>query len=152
MVAQFGAVEGGLMTPGDLLAPEGLQVPASKAEGVLTTPWTSQDSDADACFEMSEAIVACDARGLFAALGYGVLTSECQLEGFEATVPLFAVPVLRGVSRVSPGAALPARDRLALLSREPEGICGAEAGLASGVRLRLDRDAASKQVVARRTE
>lgn len=152
MVAQFGVVEGGLMTSGDLLAPEGLQVPALKNAGELTTPWIEQGESASAAFDLSESIVACDSRGLFAALSYGVLGSQCELEGFEVSVPLLATPVLRGVSRVSPGAPLPMRDRLRLVTREGESIVAAEAGLPTGARLRLDRDSTSKEVIVRRIE
>lgn len=147
-IAQFGSVEGGLMTPGDLVAPEGLQEKAARIEDEFRTPWKNATDEAPP--GDYRAIVACDARGLFAALSYLEMDSGPTLEPYDVRVPILASPVLRGVTRIAPGTPFGFDDGLAL--RVIDGsVALAEARSKSGEVLRLDRDASSKEVMPRRS-
>src|SRR5690606_35204416 len=100
---QFGPVGGGQVTPGDLRAPSQLDQPARERGDELGLPFEPSDAAQGGA---AHAIVAVDARGLFVGLEFTVLESGLELTGYEPTVPLMAVPVLRGVPRVAPGTPL----------------------------------------------
>lgn len=100
-ITQFGTIEEGLMTAGDLVAPGDLQVRAVEVAGGFQAPWAGGEMPRVA--GDAHAIVVGDARGLFVALTLTELPEGASLEPFETTVPLTAAPVLRGSQRVSPG-------------------------------------------------
>ena len=52
-------------------------------------------------------MLACDGRGIIAALAYAPARNGVDLPGFEVRIGGAAVPVRRGVTRVPPGALLP---------------------------------------------
>jgi hypothetical protein len=103
-LTQFGVVEGGLVTRSDLVASAGIQVRAQVVDGGWCSPW-SDESSLD-CVEKTHAIVAGDVQGVFAALSYSELRQGALLEPYDVNVPLAAVPVRRGLSRVTPGTPL----------------------------------------------
>lgn len=141
----FGTVEGGLITPADLAAREDVQAKARVSDDAYRTPWGDTDANRGGA---GHAIVAGDSMGLFVALSYGELTSGLELIPFETTVPMTAKPVLRGVTRVSPGTPIPRSDSLRL-PRSPNGVvCGASVDLGGRVLsvLRVDD---GKELMAR---
>jgi gamma-glutamyltranspeptidase/glutathione hydrolase len=107
LVAVGGAVAGGTLTAEDL---DGA-LPGDTAAAVLAAgehavafgfPWPPTCTvAADA-----EAIVACDAQGLVAALGYMPDRDGVAVDALEITLAKHADPVRRGVARTPPGTTL----------------------------------------------
>jgi gamma-glutamyltranspeptidase/glutathione hydrolase len=106
------ASEGGLMTPRDLEPPELRAEPLAErmlaGESFRVVPGNAGSS------ARAAAVLACDALGVFAALAYRPLEPGIALEELEVLAPDCAVPVLRGVPRVTPGSALGAGFALGL--------------------------------------
>ncbi len=76
------------------------------ASAVSVWPWATEGaSDADPGWVV-DVIVAADARGGVAALSYSHQEKGIALPAVELSTPLVAVPVRRGVTRVTPGAVL----------------------------------------------
>jgi|GEM_PF-1031940 len=103
---QFGVVEQGAVTVTDMIAADGLQARSAREGDAHVLPWEASNPE-DSPLGEGHSIVAVDARGLFAAVTYSSLPVGLVLEPFEVTVPSLSVPVMRGVSRVTPGEALP---------------------------------------------
>jgi gamma-glutamyltranspeptidase/glutathione hydrolase len=59
-------------------------------------------------------VLACDARGLIAALAYTPARAGIEVPGLEVSLGRSAIPVRRGVTRVAPGTLLPALAPLAV--------------------------------------
>jgi hypothetical protein len=161
LLARFGPAEQGNWGTADLVAASDIQrvpLPSVTGEGEsLTLPWqvdgASKDADVEGAtrraWGRAQNIVAVDASGLFVALSYRELPDLGHLEEFELSLPAFAVPVLRGVPRVTPGEALPTPADLYLDRDESGAICAARALAASdGPALRIVRDAATKEAFA----
>jgi hypothetical protein len=130
--SQYGPVGQGQVTSGDLRAPAGLDQPALEVGDTLCLPFDANiDGGAKAQGGTAHAIVAVDARGLFVGLEFTVLDGGAELTGYEVTVPLLAVPVLRGVPRVAPGTPLGTLPPLRLV-REAGAITRVEAELGVG--------------------
>jgi gamma-glutamyltranspeptidase/glutathione hydrolase len=114
LLAAGGAVAGGALTAADIeeaTPTEGEAVATAAGEGltVYTPPplesvAPAQGGDADVDVE---AILACDGRGLIAALAYAPVRSGVGVPGFEVSIGGAAVPVRRGVTRLPPGTLLP---------------------------------------------
>jgi hypothetical protein len=103
-VRAFGAPSGGAVTPADFARPEGLDVPALRAER-LSAPWAST---ATAAFARGACVSAIDVSGMFVAAAFECQPEALYVDELELSAPLVAVPTLRGVPRTAPGAAIPA--------------------------------------------
>lgn len=157
LLAKFGPAEQGNWGLADLVATSEIQkVPlAGDGEGEsLTLPWQGGGSQleqmlAQRAWGRPQNIVAVDATGLFVALSYRELPERAYLEEFEVTMPAFAVPVLRGVPRVTPGEPLPTPAELYLDRDETGAICAARAlTLPQLEPLRIVRDTGTKEAFA----
>lgn len=152
-----GAVAGGTLTAEDLaeLRPEAAGARASTVGGgvgdgdpvtVVTAPWDAPSGgDAGAALS-AEVLVACDGRGVMAALAYAPARDGIAVDALELAVNREASPVRRGVTRVPPGTPLAAPAPIAILSRsggfwvaagvpggsaiEPEALIDLSSGLA----------------------
>ncbi|HSC89517.1 MAG TPA: hypothetical protein VLC09_19680 [Polyangiaceae bacterium] len=158
LLGQFGPAEGGNLSPADLSPPSQLDGAAASAGAVSGLPWDAELDPGAAGSESpalaaaagsAHGIVAIDANGQFVALGLRELTSASLIDGFETTMPLLGEPVMRGVSRVAPGAVLPL-DLALEVERDPGGaliaISAKRLGASGGRELRLGRDPATKAV------
>lgn len=100
------AAEGGLVTPSDLEPPELAAAPlvATKLGDAdwLVAPETGSGAES----QSASAILAVDAQGVFAAVAYRRVELGRVVDELELLVPLSAVPVVRGVPRVTPGTRL----------------------------------------------
>jgi len=79
----------------------------------------------------AEAIVACDGRGVLAALAYAPADDGVPVPDLDLALGRDAVPVRRGVPRVAPGTLLPAAAPIAILLRGRFAAAVALEGLAS---------------------
>jgi gamma-glutamyltranspeptidase/glutathione hydrolase len=119
MLRAAGLSQGGLLTPSDFGSVPALDCEAAtrKVGGVtlIEPPWAGDATDVDpAELGIGCAVMAIDVRGTFAALSYRRLSDGFSLEDLELEAPLSAIPVLRGVTRVAPGARLPAPAPIAI--------------------------------------
>lgn len=109
LVRAFGAPNGGLLTPADFSAPQGLDLAAVELEQsgrkLLGVPWAAA---AQRPFTRGVGVCAIDINGLVAAAMFEAQPEGSYVEELELSAPLLAVPTLRGVARVTPGTALPA--------------------------------------------
>jgi hypothetical protein len=102
-------VAGGALTGADLqeatpAEAEATATPAGEGLTVYAPPFPVPGEDGGG----AEVVLACDARGLIAALAYVPARDGIAVPGLEVTLGRFAVPVRRGVTRVAPGTVLPA--------------------------------------------
>ncbi len=108
MLRVAGPSQGGLLSPADFAA-----VPKVDAEAVtrgrgsdriLEAPWAAAAAGMDVePIGLGFAVCAVDVRRVLAALCYRRVTSGFTVDELELEAPLAAVPVMRGVPRVSPG-------------------------------------------------
>jgi gamma-glutamyltranspeptidase/glutathione hydrolase len=112
-----GPSQGGLLTPADFGAVPDVDQPAVEAAGALLEPGWARDELDGTDLGIGGAVVAVDIRGMFAALSYRRTVNGFPLEDLELESPLVAVPVLRGVTRVAPGARLPVPAPIAIRHR-----------------------------------
>src|SRR5205085_1377043 len=105
----FGAPNGGWVTPADFARPEGLDVPATRAEqgpaSLPVAPWAEQ---ANGAFVRGVTVSAIDVNGMFVAAAFECQPEALYVEELELSAPLLAAPTLRGVPRVTPTTPLPA--------------------------------------------
>lgn len=107
-----GESAGGVLTPADLRSISGVDCPATIHEiggsRWVVAPWALSDAPESVPEELGtgHAICAIDVRGLFATLSYRRVMNGVSVEELEAEAPPIAIPVLRGVTRVSPGSPL----------------------------------------------
>src|SRR5262245_33880869 len=105
-----GPSQGGLLTPADFGSLGELDTPAAeratRAGSVIEAPWVGEAKNAES-LGIGCAVAAVDVRGVFAVVLYRRVVDGLLLEENELEVPLVAVPVLRGVTRIAPGASLP---------------------------------------------
>jgi hypothetical protein len=98
--------EGGLLTQADFVAPETLDFAAAeratRGESVLEAPWAAGKPREGAPL-INEGVVAVDARGVYAVLGYSRLGEGLEVAALELVAALAATPVERGTPRVRPG-------------------------------------------------
>jgi gamma-glutamyltranspeptidase/glutathione hydrolase len=154
-----GPSQGGLVTPSDFGPVTDIDQPAAERSmdgaGLLEPAWASESvAEADG-LGIGCAVCAVDVRGVFAALTYRRSTDGLPLEELDLEAPLLAVPVKRGVARVTPGAPLPTPAPIALL-KDASGalfeVCAAPAALrfepggTASPLLRVRRNAATGEV------
>jgi gamma-glutamyltranspeptidase/glutathione hydrolase len=112
LLAVGGRMAGGTLTATDLeeATPDEAETEATllgESVTVHAPPFATTNGDA-------EGIVACDARGVIAALAYAPSRDGIQVPDLEVTLGRLAVPVRRGVTRIAPGAPLPAPAPIAI--------------------------------------
>ena len=132
LIAVGGAVAGGVLTERDLEEARPAETDAvttalASGANVFTSPWAPSEASAAA----SEAIVACDGRGIVAAIAYAPSLAGIVVPELGITLARDAVPVLRGVTRVAPGTPLAASAPIALLGRKGFWAAVGLAGVAS---------------------
>lgn len=155
--------EGGLLTPKDLDAPQDLDVPAREAlvgEGRFSVaPWALETPPAEPASGRGAAVLALDVQGTLAAVVYRVADRGVWVEELEMLAPFAAVPVRRGVPRVSPGARLPTPAPVAVRWDEAQGptelLVDPQAALLdlarpAAVRWALRRNPATRLIESRR--
>jgi gamma-glutamyltranspeptidase/glutathione hydrolase len=112
LLAAGGAVAGGALTEADIeeatpTEGEAVVTAAGEALTVYTPPPLESAAPAQGSGADVEAILACDGRGLVAALTYAPARTGVGVPGFEVSIGGDAVPVRRGVTRIPPGTLLP---------------------------------------------
>lgn len=144
-LATFGPIEGGGVTNDDLSPPEHVNLPARESLEGWKLPWCAADDDEP--IGRLHSIVAVDGRGLTVALSLERPHRPLSLEDFEVAVPALAQPVMRGVSRVSPGSSLSSFADLQIKKDESGRISGVTARLEkTRGSLSLSRDPESREV------
>jgi gamma-glutamyltranspeptidase/glutathione hydrolase len=127
IVALCGRVVGGLLTRDDLDAILPAIVPASEvalrgpARHAAFVPW-SEEANAESGVSAAHVhvVAAADHRGLLAVACYERSEVGVAIDALELIAPFTATPVLRGKTRVSPGALLPAAAPIALVRTASE--------------------------------
>jgi hypothetical protein len=116
-----GEPSGGLITSTDLRSVAEIDHAALSVERqgarYVVAPWAEEGAAQPASGDewgTGHAVCAIDVRGLFAALSYRRVMNGVLVEDLEVEAPPIAVPVLRGVTRVSPGSPIPAPVPLAI--------------------------------------
>src|SRR5690606_18382980 len=121
MLRGAGPSQGGLLTPSDFGAIPDIDREAAEAstgsERVLTAPWAEEPLPEGYLqnIGIGSAVIAIDVRGTCAALCYRRTVDGFPLEDLELEAPLGAIPVERGITRVAPGARLPAPAPIAIV-------------------------------------
>jgi hypothetical protein len=125
-----GPAAGGLLTDEDLdgALPEdlpGTAVPLGPGFNMAVAPWsiaaTEAPLDSPSANGMGRVIVAADGRGLVAAIAFAPVPGGLTVPHPELVWPRAAAPVLRGVSRMTPGTARPAPAPIGVLERKDQG-------------------------------
>lgn len=149
-----GEASGGLITSTDLRSISNVDAAATYIEKdgsrFAVPPWI-EDAAGDAPADewgTGHAVCAIDVRGLFAALSYRRVMSGVPVEELELEAPPMAVPVLRGVTRVTPGSPIPSPAPLAIrlddssapieILAAPSGRTAADALTSPKLRVRWD--------------
>ncbi len=115
-----GESSGGVLTPEDLRSIAHIDNAAAVAEGSdarwVVAPWAMDDSSDAVAEELGtgHAICAVDVRGLFVVLAYRRVMSGIAIDELELEAPPIAAPVLRGITRSSPGSSLAAPAPIAI--------------------------------------
>jgi gamma-glutamyltranspeptidase/glutathione hydrolase len=117
LLAVAGPSEGGVLTRQDLGNTPELDLRGrvlSQSEGIvaLAAAWESDAKKMAKGSAEALCIAAVDAHGRFAALGCCAALRGVEVDELQLIAPRAAVPVLRGVTRLQPGAALPAHAEL----------------------------------------
>jgi gamma-glutamyltranspeptidase/glutathione hydrolase len=140
LLAVAGLTEGGLVTASDLTTVPEVDHPAAETalgDGTVhEAPWAAEPGDPEllAALELGCSVLAVDPRGVFAAIAYRRVSAGFPIDGLDLEAPLVAVPVERGVTRVSPGAPLAAPAPLCI-RRDVSGALVEVAALPGAVRL-----------------
>ncbi|MCC6901951.1 MAG: hypothetical protein IT377_23470 [Polyangiaceae bacterium] len=121
MLRVAGPSQGGLLSPADFTAVPTVDTEAAaRARGsdrVLEAPWAADAKDLELeALGFGCAICAVDVRRVCAALCYRRVSTGFAVEELELEAPLAAVPVMRGVTRITPGEPLPAPAPLAFIA------------------------------------
>ncbi len=121
-----GISEGGLLTSADLAAISDLDITASAHPTIANwfeAPWANEDA-ASQTNSLLMVLAAVDNRGVFAGAAYEWTTNGIAIDGLELEAPASAVPVMRGITRISPGCPIPATVPIAIqvVSGQPVGI------------------------------
>lgn len=133
-----GASEGGLVSLGDFVPMAEVDfaaVPAPDDDRARVVPWGVEPHSVTEGSEL-QAVVAVDRRGTAALLCYEQCTRGIEVDELELRAPRAARPVRRGITRTTPGAALPMPAPLRLLLAENGLVQRAEAQI-DGVPLGL---------------
>jgi gamma-glutamyltranspeptidase/glutathione hydrolase len=105
-----GVAEGGLLTQADFTHVRDVDQPAaarSLPSGVFYEPGYAREGNVSADGPIGCALLTIDFRGIVVVASYYRTMSGLLIDDLEVEVPLVAIPVERGVPRVSPGAPLP---------------------------------------------
>jgi hypothetical protein len=119
MLGVAGVTEGGAMSRADWIDVASEDVPALEVLGgssraiLAPSGWRGEGAT-------SGAVLACDGRGLFAALAVQPIDGGVEIPGTGVRLPMNAEPVRRGVTRDRPGAAIPMHAPIAI-AFGPEG-------------------------------
>lgn len=154
-LGQLGPAQGGLMGHEDLIPPTEVDQAAARLESCWVPPFEALQGTEMGRTHDEHLIVSADSQGQMIALAFRPLENHLLLEPFEVAVPLLAQPVLRGVSRLSPGTPLGFQPDL-WIERNDEGALIAVGG--SGKQkertptLALYRTVETKEIVGRRVE
>lgn len=116
LIHAAGPTEGGALCARDLETVADIDRLAAADGAVRSAPWAADrgepsamsSAEWDARAERQQGLCACDAAGGVAVLCYDDAPSGLCVEALELVLPLDAVPVRRGMPRVSPGTLLPA--------------------------------------------
>jgi len=111
LVAVGGRLAGGILTEEDLAAvrPDVVAIPGgarSEARRAVAVPWAHEGEAVRA--HAAHVVAAVDVRGRAAIACYEVAEDGVPVEALDLVAPAFAEPVLRGRTRVRPGAPRPA--------------------------------------------
>jgi gamma-glutamyltranspeptidase/glutathione hydrolase len=116
-----GEASGGLITSTDLRSITDVDRAATHLDHggsrYVIAPWAEEGEASIVASDdwgTGHAICAIDVRGLFAALSYRRVMNGVSVEDLEVEAPPIAVPVLRGVTRVSPGSPIAAPAPIAI--------------------------------------
>jgi hypothetical protein len=143
LIAAAGRASRGVLTTDDLatIRPEVVRFEERRlgASGILAPPWVAS-AGVDASF--THVVAAGDARGMLAIACYEVPAEGMTVAALGVALPAFAHPVMRGQTRVTPGAALDAAAPIVLRARR--GV----ADLAIGVAAARDAEDAVRTTVA----
>jgi len=163
-----GISEGGLLTNADLVAVFDVDVAACQnpsAPDWVEAPWLSDqeevaaESTEDDVFKgpllMVMAVV--DNRGVFAAAAYSVTSNGIAIDELELEAPASARPVMRGVTRILPGCAIPSPMPIAIqmsAGRPVAVVCDPRAtrlnaALIEAAPIRVTRDPSSRVVTTK---
>jgi gamma-glutamyltranspeptidase/glutathione hydrolase len=119
LVSAGGSVAGGMLTERDLEEARPAETDAvttalTSGATVFTSPWAPSEAFAAG----AEAVVACDGRGIVAAIAYAPSAAGVVVPELGITLARDAVPVLRGVTRLAPGTPIASAAPIALLGRK----------------------------------
>jgi hypothetical protein len=125
LLAVGGPVAGGALSEADLeeVAPserDALAEPIGEGLMAYTSPFPAPEGDA----EGAEVVVACDGRGVIAALAYVPARAGVAVPDLEIALGRDAVPVRRGVTRIAPGTSLPMAAPIGI-AMQPHGFAAA---------------------------
>ncbi len=125
LIHQAGVTERGLVTPDDFEELGVLDLACAEhptpAGTQLSVPWDCPNLP-------QESIIVVDHRGTAVAIAYQQTMTGVEIPALELLAPSAAQPVMRGVSRVTPGTPLPAPSALQV-ELDPSGFCvGVSAG------------------------
>jgi hypothetical protein len=130
LVAAAGRASRGLLTTDDLatIRPDVVRLEERRlgTSGILAAPWAAS-AGVDASF--THIVAAGDAHGMLAIACYEVRTEGVAVAALGVELPLVAHPVMRGQTRVTPGAVLEAAAPIALRARR--GVVDLAIGVAS---------------------
>jgi len=134
-----GPSQGGLLSPADFAAVPRVDAdaPARSVAGrrLHEAPWAADAEGMDSsALGVGCAVCAVDVRRVFAAISYRRVSAGFALEELELEAPLAAVPVMRGVTRVAPGARLEAPAPIALVA-DASGTCSEVIAAPAALRL-----------------
>lgn len=126
MLHAAGPSQGGLVTPSDFGPVTDIDQPAVERQAadlaLLEPSWAAEPIADPQGLGIGFAICAVDVRGVFAALCYRRTADGLSLEELDLEAPLLAVPVQRGVARMTPGMALPSPAPIALRRDDAGGL------------------------------
>jgi hypothetical protein len=135
LVAVAGRVAGGLLTRDDLhgalpaILAAAEQTSAVGARRVVRVPWGGASARSNV-----HLVTACDHRGLLAIACYERHEDGVAIDALSLVAPLVASPVLRGETRVRPGAPVEAPAPMAMACLAGAGMPDAALGIAADAR------------------
>jgi len=119
MLLTGGEAQGGVLTAADLTSVRDMDVAATTVDTggqhLLVPPWGAEEVTVTEELGRGHAVCAVDVKGLFAVLCYRRVASGVSVDDLEVEAPAIAEPVLRGITRVAPGAPLPAPSPVAIV-------------------------------------
>ncbi|MCH2110966.1 MAG: hypothetical protein MK135_16735, partial [Polyangiaceae bacterium] len=154
LLAEFGAVEGGIFGAGDLLPIPAMDCAPIETEDDFRPAWYSDSVRTAEGLGPMHSIVAVDMSGLFAGISFYKMTEGVLWPSFGVTLPAHALPVFRGMERTPPGSVLPTATTLRLTKGAEGQILSIEAQggeSEAAMRISLSRSPHTKEVLSERT-